>query len=414
VISALYVHIPFCERKCTYCDFTSVGGVQRQREYTAALRNELRDMAQRLQPDGVRLDTVFIGGGTPSLLDTGLLAGVLDEIRAGFTLNPGAEVTMEANPSSTTEAKATAWLEAGVNRISLGVQSLDPGVLAFLERVHDGPRALRAVADVRRAGFERINTDLIYAVPGLDDARWQHTLDGILALGCDHLSCYELTVEEGTPLASAVAAGAVRTVDAETALRQHWMTVRAAERAGLRQYEISNFARPGSECRHNIAYWNNAYYLAAGVGAHGHLPPGAARALHITPQYPQPHPQPHPHLPLDDDVVAVRYWHTDDITAYVNGAQVHAEATGAADRSAESILVGLRLTRDGIELHQPEVQLEAQRLQAAGLLEWDGCRARVTARGQEVMDGVALRLVSACAVHSQHETTTPERGTVKN
>jgi putative oxygen-independent coproporphyrinogen III oxidase len=416
VIHALYVHIPFCERKCTYCDFTSVGGVQRQREYTAALRDELRDMAMALP--GITLDTVFIGGGTPSLLDTALLAGVLDEIRAGFALSPGAEVTMEANPSSTTAAKAERWLQAGVNRVSLGVQSLDPDVLRFLERVHDAPRALRAVEDVRTAGFERINTDLIYAVPGLDDGRWQRTLDGVLELGCDHLSCYELTVEEGTPLASAVAAGAVQTVGAETALRQHWMAVRAAKRAGLRQYEISNFARPGSECRHNLAYWNNAYYLAAGVGAHGHLPPTAARALHITPTMhphnPQPHPQLHPQPPLDDDVVAIRYWHTDDIAAYVNRAPVHAEATRRDDRLAESILVGLRLTRDGIELQQPELRLEAERLKEAGLLEWDGCRARVTARGQEVMDGVALRLVSARAVQPQHETTTPERGTVKN
>jgi oxygen-independent coproporphyrinogen-3 oxidase len=377
VIRALYLHIPYCERKCTYCDFTSVGGVRGQREYAAALRAELRDMALRLDPRSIALDTVFIGGGTPSLLDTGLLTGILDEVRACFTVNHGAEVTMEANPSSTTEAKAHTWLAAGVNRISLGVQSMQPDILRFLERVHDADRAIRAVTDVKRAGFVRVNTDLIYAVPGLDDARWQETLDRILALGCDHLSCYELIVEEGTPLASAVAAGAVATVDADTALRQHWITVQSATRAGLRQYEISNFATPGSECRHNLAYWHNDFYLAAGVGAHGHLPPQAATALGMH---------------TEEGSVAVRYWHTDSIPEYVAGAPARTEQVTAEQRIHESILVGLRLTEEGVHLRDANARREAVALRDAGLLDWDGRVARVTARGQELLDAVALRL----------------------
>jgi oxygen-independent coproporphyrinogen-3 oxidase len=385
VIRALYVHIPFCERKCTYCDFTSVGGVRGQREYAEALRAELRGMAQALDPQSIRLDTVFIGGGTPSLLDTTLLTGILDEVRACFALSPDAEVTMEANPSSTTAAKAETWLRAGVNRISLGVQSLEPDILRFLDRVHDADRAVRAVRDVRAAGFVRVNTDLIYAVPGLDDARWRTTLGRILDLGCDHLSCYELTVEEGTPLASAVAAGAVPTVDADTALRQHWIAVAAAGRAGLGQYEISNFARSGGECRHNLAYWHNDFYLAAGVGAHGHLPPETAQRLGIsTPTTTQP-------------VVAVRYWHSDVIADYVRGAALTAEAVTAGDRRAESILVGLRLVAEGLELQDPDTRREAVTLRDAGLLAVDGSTARVTARGQELLDAVALRLVDASA-----------------
>jgi len=386
-VRALYVHIPFCERKCSYCDFTSIGGVRGQREYAAALRDELRRIGAALPH--TRLDTVFVGGGTPSLLDTALLAGILDEVRASFVLDAGAEVTIEANPSSTTEAKAHAWLDAGVTRVSLGVQSLEADVLAFLERVHDAPRALDAVRAVQRAGFDAVNTDLIYAVPGLDDARWRRTVDTLLELGCGHLSCYELTVEEGTPLASAVAAGAVATVDAETALRQHWITVEAAARAGLQQYEISNFARPGAECRHNLAYWRNAHYLAAGVGAHGHLPPGAARALGIG-------------SGGRDIAVAVRYWHTDSIADYVAAAQrgllpvSGAERVEPADRTAEAILVGLRLTREGVALDDPGARREAEALHAAGMIVWDGRRARVTARGQELLDGVALRLVDAC------------------
>jgi len=383
VIRSLYLHIPFCERKCAYCDFTSVGGVRGQREYAQALREELRSVAQRLDRGTVALDTVFIGGGTPSLLDTALLRGILDELHDCFTVQPGAEVTMEANPSSTTPRKAEAWLEAGVNRVSLGVQSLHADVLDFLDRVHDAERALRAVEEVRRAGFVRVNTDLIYAVPGLDDARCRDTLDRVLALGCEHLSCYELTVEEGTPLASAVAAGAVPTVDADTALRQHWITVEAARDAGLRQYEISNFARRGAECRHNLAYWHNDFYLAAGVGAHGHLPPDVAAALGIGGVH-------------GDDVAAVRYWHTDSIAAYVAGAPPSAEVVTREQRAAESILVGLRLTGEGVALPQG-ARGEAEELRRAGLLDVDGERARVTARGQEVLDAVALRLCDARA-----------------
>jgi putative oxygen-independent coproporphyrinogen III oxidase len=386
-IRALYVHIPFCERKCSYCDFTSVGGVQGQREYAQALRAELRRIGAAV-PEA-RLDTVFIGGGTPSLLDVALLRGILAEIRACFTVPPGAEVTMEANPSSTTPRKAEQWLAAGVTRVSLGVQSLDPDALAFLERVHDADRAVTAVRAVQAAGFVHVNTDLIYAVPGLDDAAWRGTLERILALGCGHLSCYELIVEADTPLARAVEEGTVQTVDAETALRQHWTTVELARQAGLRQYEISNFAGPGAECRQNIAYWHNDFYLAAGVGAHGHLPPRSAQAMGIgAPKA---------------DTAAVRYWHTDSIPDYVRISQqgllpvAGAESVVAEDRNAESILVGLRLIHEGVALHDAAAQGEAATLRDAGLLHWDGRRARVTERGQELLDAVALRLVDACA-----------------
>jgi oxygen-independent coproporphyrinogen-3 oxidase len=184
-----------------------------------------------------------------------------------------------------------------------------------------------------------------------------------------------------------VAAGAVPTVDADTALRQHWITVEAAGRAGLRQYEISNFARPGAECRHNLAYWHNDFYLAAGVGAHGHLPPGLATRLGITP----------PHAAARD-VAAVRYWHTDSIADYVAGAPLGVEAVSAAQRAQESILVGLRLTAEGVELPgDARTAREAGALRDAGLLTVDGRTARVTARGQELLDAVALRLCDARA-----------------
>ena len=343
MIHSLYVHIPFCERKCAYCDFTSIAGVRGQREYAAALRAELRSIGEALP--GTTLHTVFIGGGTPSLLDTALLTEIVAEIHASFPVAPDAEITMEANPSSTTARKAEAWRDAGVNRLSLGIQSLEADVLAFLERVHDADRAVSAVRAAQQAGFDNLNTDLIYAVPGLDDERWRRTLERILDLGCPHLSCYELIVEEGTPLASAVAAGAVPVADADTALRQHWLAVELARDAGLQQYEISNFAKPGRRSRHNLAYW-----------------------------------------------------HTDSIPEYLATMPAIAgtEAVTQDSHLEESILVGLRLTDEGLPLDNPGARREAATLDAAGLIDWNGRRARVTARGQELLDAVALRLVGAC------------------
>ena len=383
-IRSLYVHIPFCERKCEYCDFASVAGMRGHAEYVAALRAELRGLAAAMP--GVELDTVFVGGGTPGLLPPAELSAVAAEMRSCFALRPGAELTLEANPSSTTQARAEAWLEAGFNRVSIGVQSLEPDVLRFLGRIHGPGRALEALAAVRRAGFERINADLIYAVPGLDDARWQATLERILELDPGHLSCYELTVEEGTPLHAAVAAGEVVEADPEAALRQHWLAVDAAAAADYRQYEVSNLARPGQECRHNLAYWRNHHYLAAGAGAHGHLPAAAAVAAGILPAAPTA------------ASTSVRYWHPRDPAAYVAAVAAGTAAEGAEvvtadDAEAERIMVGLRLA-DGLELNGPRAAAAAD-LAGAGLLRWNGARAILTRRGQEVLNQVALRLVAA-------------------
>ena len=384
MIRSLYLHIPFCERKCEYCDFASVAGRRGEAEYVEALRWEIRQLAGAVP--GTVLDTVFVGGGTPGLIEPARLAAILDEVRSGFALAAGAEVTIEANPSSTSASRAAAWREAGCTRVSLGVQSLEPDVLRFLGRVHDAGRALAAVAEVREGGFEQVSCDLIYAVPGLDDARWAATVERLLDLDPGHLSCYELTVEEGTPLHRAVGRGAVRVVDAEIALRQHWVAVDLAGAAGYRQYEVSNLARPGLECRHNLAYWRNRHYLGAGTGAHGHLPPAAARALGL----------------VDDpgDAVAVRYWHVrspDRFTAIASGRRLPVEGfelLGAAAHEAERVMVGLRLA-GGVAVEEEGPRREAQELAAGGLLEWDGHTARATRRGQEVLNAVVERLVGA-------------------
>jgi oxygen-independent coproporphyrinogen-3 oxidase len=384
-VRSLYLHIPFCERKCEYCDFASVAGTRGEAAYVEALRGEIRRIAAALP--GTVLDTLFLGGGTPGLIEPARLAAVLDEVRAGFTLAPGAEVTIEANPSSTTTERAAAWLAAGCTRVSLGVQSLEPDVLRFLGRVHGPERALAAIGEVRAAGFERVSCDLIYAVPGLDDARWVATLERVLELDCGHLSCYELTVEQGTPLHRSVSRGAVRVVDPDTALRQHWLAVDLAAAAGYRQYEVSNLARPGEECRHNLVYWANGHYLAAGTGAHGHLPVTAARALGL----------------VDDpgDAVALRYWHVrspERFTALAAAGRLPVEGSeliGAAAQEAERVMVGLRLA-GGVPLTTAAARREAGTLAGQGLLAWDGRTARATRRGQEVLNAVVERLVEAC------------------
>ncbi|HEY6380110.1 MAG TPA: coproporphyrinogen-III oxidase family protein, partial [Candidatus Dormibacteraeota bacterium] len=331
---------------------------------------------------------VFVGGGTPGLLPPNLLRAVLDEVRSGFALANGCEVTIEANPSSCSLARATAWLEAGVNRVSLGVQSLDAGALRFLGRVHDAGRALEALDELRAAGVPRRSADLIYAIPGLSDAAWRATVERVLEHDCGHLSAYELTVEPGTPLHVSVARGEVVPVDAETALCQHWAVVDLAAAAGYRQYEISNFARPGEECRHNLAYWGNHFYLACGVGAHGHVPPADAAALGIRA------------AAVEEEAVAVRYWHDREPAAYRARVAVTpaapvagAEAIDAATAEAERVMVGLRV-RGGVSLND-HARAEAQALAEGGLLEWDGAHARTTRRGQEVLNAVALRLVAA-------------------
>ncbi|MBJ7594335.1 MAG: radical SAM family heme chaperone HemW [Candidatus Dormibacteraeota bacterium] len=381
-VSSLYLHIPYCERKCEYCDFVSVAGARGQHEYIAALRAEVRGLAMVL--GGQPLRTVFVGGGTPGLLDLTLMRELMAEVLGGFDIVPDAEITLEVNPSSSSAQRARAWRTAGFNRVSVGVQSTHADILAFLGRVHDADRALAAVREVRAAGFDNVSADLIYAVPGLDDARWTESLKRVVEAGPDHISCYELTVESGTPLHRSVAEGRVRVVDPEIALRQHRIAVETLERAGYAQYEVSNFARDRRQCAHNLVYWRNGHYAAAGVGAHGHLPATLAPAFG---------------LEAGPGALAFRYEHGRDIRAYVADRAAEPltlrslEWVDAGMRSEESIMLGLRL-REGVRLEGDGVISEARELAAAGLLELNGARATVTSRGEDVLNQVALRLAT--------------------
>jgi len=279
---SLYLHIPFCSLKCAYCDFNSYAGLEALvRPYDDALVAEMRLWREALDPR--RVPTVFFGGGTPSLLPIEELERIMSALRESFELEPGAEVTLEANPGTVNGEYLSSLLSLGVNRLSLGVQSFHDDELLALDRIHSAAEAKDAYRWAREAGFGRVNLDLIYGLPDqpFDSAyrpaqdrpmgRWQATLEQAIELAPEHLSLYALTVEEGTKLAYDVDHGRVPGPDADLQAEMYEWSQERLARAGYRQYEISNWCRPGEECRHNLVYWRNGDWLGLGAGAHSHL-----------------------------------------------------------------------------------------------------------------------------------------------
>jgi oxygen-independent coproporphyrinogen-3 oxidase len=270
---SLYLHIPFCHAKCHYCDFNSYAGLLGLREsYVDALLAEIAFAGRRSRlPDGTprRCRTIFFGGGTPSLLTSAQVRALLDAARAHFTLDADAEITLEANPGTLEYGHLDELRAAGVNRLSMGAQSFDPALLKWMGRIHTPREIETAFAAARTAGFDSVNLDFIYALPGQSLETWQRTLDHAVALGPDHLSLYSLIVEEGTPLYTWVSQGRVRPPDDDLAADMYELAEARMAAAGYRHYEVSNWARPGRECRHNLTYWRNLPYIGLGAGAHG-------------------------------------------------------------------------------------------------------------------------------------------------
>ena len=267
----LYLHFPFCKSKCLYCDFCSAPGSRADMErYAAALRREIR-LAGRKFPNA-KVSTVYLGGGTPSILPVDLMDSVLDTLRSVFSLQSGAEFTSEANPGTLTPE----WLERvqryGVNRLSMGVQAVQDELLRSLGRVHTFRQAEEAFQMAREMGIPRLSADLMFALPGQTLSDFRESLARTAALGAGHLSAYSLIVEDGTPLAQKAASGAVRIPDEDEAANFYQLGLQELSGLNYRQYEISNFAHPGAECRHNVGYWQGAYYLGLGVSAHSMLP----------------------------------------------------------------------------------------------------------------------------------------------
>jgi putative oxygen-independent coproporphyrinogen III oxidase len=267
---SLYIHIPFCTLKCSYCDFNSYAGIERlMGPFVEALCYEMRLWAPPMADRAV--DTVFFGGGTPSLLPLEDVERIMVAMREAFDLAPGAEVSFEANPGTVDRNYLRGLLAAGVNRISFGVQSFHDDELAALDRIHSAEEAKQAYRWAREAGFERVNLDLIYGLTEQPMEHWQASLDKAIALGPEHLSLYALTVEEGTKLAHDIERGRVPGPDGDMQAAMYEWSCERLMVAGYRQYEISNWCRPAEECRHNLVYWRNGEWLGMGPGAHSHL-----------------------------------------------------------------------------------------------------------------------------------------------
>ena len=261
----VYVHWPFCLSKCPYCDFNShVEGAIDHGRWRSALLAELARFAG--ETEGRTVTSVFFGGGTPSLMNTGTVAAVIDSIGGHWSLAPDAEITLEANPTSVEAGRFAALRRAGVNRVSLGVQSLDPDALSFLGRKHSIEEAMHAVG-LAREHFPRFSFDLIYGRPGQTSDSWQNELLRALEYASEHLSLYQLTIEPGTQFHR----DRIDTVDDDVGAEMYERTQRIMKDAGLPAYEISNHARPGAECRHNLLYWRGGDYIGVGPGAHGRL-----------------------------------------------------------------------------------------------------------------------------------------------
>ncbi len=377
---ALYIHWPFCLAKCPYCDFNShVRDRIPQARFRAALRTELAWEAARL---GRRpLGSVFFGGGTPSLMEPETVALLLEDAGRLFDLPAGLEVTLEANPTSVEAARLIEFRAAGVNRASLGVQSLDATALQMLGRQHSAAQAVAAL-ELARSSFPRVSFDLIYARPDQTEAAWRAELRQALALAADHLSLYQLTIEPGTAFENRHRRGDIVLPDGDTAAALYDATTEEAARFGLLSYEVSNYAQPGAESRHNLTYWRYGDYAGIGPGAHGRLTLGGS--LVATRRHRAP------------EVWAERVERSGHGT-------VEETALGTEDRAREMLLMGLRLTegidagrfaeRTGIAL---DAALDADVLHdaiAEDYVTWHDGRLRTTAAGRLRLDALLPALV---------------------
>ena len=373
---ALYVHWPFCVSKCPYCDFNShVRESVDQTVWREALLADLRHEAALLS--GRAVGSIFFGGGTPSLMPPETVAAVIAEAEALWGLADDVEITLEANPNSVEVANFADLAAAGVNRVSIGVQSFDAEVLEFLGRAHSEDEARRAISTAQ-ALFARVSFDLIYARPGQSLAAWERELAGALAFGTDHLSLYQLTIEPGTRFATLAAKGDLTIPDGDAAADLFDATQAMARAAGLPRYEVSNHARMGQESRHNLAYWRYADYAGIGPGAHGRRL-GQATERHKKPE----------------NFIAA-------VTRNGHGLKVEADLP-PHERATEAMLMGLRLT-EGIDLARIETRsglpraafVDADavaRLAGQRLMRDEGDRLAVTDEGILLLDSILSEVV---------------------
>ncbi len=330
------------------------------------------------------LETVHLGGGTPSLLGPARLARLMEAVAAGFSLAAGCEVTLEANPEEVSPAAAREWARMGVTRASLGIQSLWDPTLQWLGRGHDAALALNALGWLRESGIPQVSCDLMFAIPGQSTSAFLSGLDQVLQFQPDHLSCYELTLEPGTTTRRLVDSGRCRQVAEAVALEQLRSARARLQAAGLTRYEVSNYSRPGCQSRHNLNYWKGGTYLALGAGSHGFLGGLAAGALG---------------LPVGG-ARGVRYWHYRDAATYVRVVGQGSPGIRASEQlddsqlSLERLALGLRLTQ-GVEVGEERLLAVSRKLAAHGWLEVEGERVRATPEGMEILDRITLELAAA-------------------
>jgi oxygen-independent coproporphyrinogen-3 oxidase len=374
----LYIHIPYCLSRCHYCDFNSYrfDSVQVE-QYLERLAQEI---TLRASSDAIRhrrVCSVFFGGGTPSILQASQLIGILDHCRATFAFEAGAEVSLEANPGTVDLSKLRALRKGGVTRLSLGVQAAQDRLLQRIGRAHAAREAEQALWMAREAGFSNINLDLMFGLPGQSTDDWSETLDWAIGAGPEHVSAYGLILEEGTPLHQQHRKGEIGLPDEETEAVMYRMVVDRLRDAGFEHYEISNFARPGFRCRHNLVYWQHQEYLGVGAGAHSFL---TGRRFY-------------------NELLPARYT---SAIAECGTAVVWSEELSAEMLRSERVMLGLRL-RDGLELEAFKDVLGVEDLSASdrgvtrllddGFLRLKEGRVQITERGLLVANELIVQLL---------------------
>ena len=361
----LYLHIPFCRSKCAYCDFPSYSQTdQWQKPVIDRMKEELRESAEHLEHR--KVTTVYMGGGTPSILDPSLLADLMKTARNEFPISSDAEVSIEMNPGTVTDAFLDAVQQAGFNRISIGAQSADDRLLKQLGRIHSAEDIYKTVSMIRSHGFSNFNLDMMIGLPDQDLSNVEETLKSFLALAPTHLSCYSLIVEEGTRMYDWVSSGTVHLPDDDLERTMYYTVRNTLESAGYHQYEISNYALKGYECRHNLDCWNRKEYLGIGVAAAGFI--GNRRCRN----------------PIT-------------IADYCDRKPPEITELTESDELFESVMLGLRLTvgiskEDFYQRHQKDIWqvygAVIDRLIGQGMLEWQGSSLRCTKRGFDLQNQV--------------------------
>ena len=359
----IYIHIPFCKSRCKYCDFFSTTHLEKREQYVEALLCEWQDRQKEISEP---IRTLYIGGGTPSTLDMKSVEKILlNIIQHGDKWCQIEEITLEVNPGDVTTEKAAAWRKIGINRLSMGVQSFDDRLLQLIGRRHTAQQAREAVAIAQKAGFDNISIDLIYALPSQNMEQWKKDVAEALQLGVQHISSYGLIYEDGTALTTLLEHGVIEAVDEDTEMQMYDYLVEQLTENGYIHYEVSNFALPERESKHNSSYWNNTHYLGLGAGAHSYN--GQTRA-----------------------------WNICDIDQYIEQAMGHRLQTEKEEltteiRHMERVMLGLR-TKKGVAIEDIDI-LKAEPYLQQGLLRQEGNRLAATTQGFHILNRIIEDLV---------------------